>query len=164
MLKFKNAAVKIYEVLSTVFLTGMLICLFLQVFFRYVFNSPLIWTEEAARYLYVWVTFFTAGYCVHEHLHVEMTIFSNIFKGKARKALQILLNLISAACYAYIIPSGFKFFLMQCKIDMITMPIKMGAMWLAVPLGCALFVLALLIECYFIIKDWNKPAEAKGAA
>lgn len=139
-------------------LAGMLICLFLQVFFRYVLNSPLIWTEESARYLYVWVTFITAGYCVHEHLHVEMTIFSNLIKGKARKVYQIVLNLISAGFYAYIIPSGIQFFVMQSKIEMITMPFKMGAVWLAVPLGCAMFVIAEIVESILIIKDWNAPA------
>lgn len=163
MQKLKNAVVKVSEFVSTIMLAGMLICLFLQVFFRYVLNSPLIWTEELARYLYIWVTFITAGYCVHEHLHVEMTIFSDLIKGKTRKAYQILLNLISAGFYAYIIPSGIKFFVMQTKIEMITMPFKMSFVWLAVPLGCALFVLAEIVECILIIKDWNVPSAVEKA-
>ncbi|MEX2518846.1 MAG: TRAP transporter small permease [Paracoccaceae bacterium] len=40
---------------------GMVVAALLQVVSRYVFNSPLGWTEEMAKFLMVWWTFLTVG-------------------------------------------------------------------------------------------------------
>ena len=49
----------------------------LQVFMRYVLNMPLIWSEEFARYLFVWVAFIGAGYGVRRGIHISMEYFFN---------------------------------------------------------------------------------------
>lgn len=41
--------------------SGMVVSALLQVVSRYVFNSPLGWTEELAKFLMVWWTFLTVG-------------------------------------------------------------------------------------------------------
>ena len=41
---------------------GMGVIAFAAVFFRFVLSDPLTWSEEAARYMMVWVTFLGAGY------------------------------------------------------------------------------------------------------
>lgn len=42
-------------------LAAITLVILLQVFYRYVLNSPLSWPEEAARYVMVWMTFPAAG-------------------------------------------------------------------------------------------------------
>ncbi|MEJ2134846.1 MAG: TRAP transporter small permease subunit [Desulfofustis sp.] len=39
----------------------MVISILLQVFFRYVMNAPLYWSEEIARYAFVWLVFIGAA-------------------------------------------------------------------------------------------------------
>mgnify|MGYP003388177999 CR=1 FL=1 len=34
----------------------MVVCILIQVFFRYVLNNALPWTNEAARFLMLWIT------------------------------------------------------------------------------------------------------------
>ena len=36
---------------------GMFLCVFVQVVLRYVFDRPLVWSDELARYLFVWCAF-----------------------------------------------------------------------------------------------------------
>ena len=45
------------ENLAALCLGALLLTLFLQVFTRFIVRDPLSWTEEAARYLYVYVVF-----------------------------------------------------------------------------------------------------------
>jgi hypothetical protein len=41
---------------SVALLAAIFAIMVLQIAFRYVLNAPLVWTEEAARYLYIWAT------------------------------------------------------------------------------------------------------------
>ena len=42
--------------------TLLLIVMSAQVLWRYVFNDPIYWSEELARYLFVWLTFLAAAW------------------------------------------------------------------------------------------------------
>lgn len=143
------------EVVTTLLLAAMILALLLQIIFRYVLNSPLTWSEELARYLYVWVTFMGAGYCVYKHLHIELTMVFELLPPTLQKVLQVLINLFVAACYSYIIPAGFQFAMAQNRIPSVTLPIKMSALWMAIPIGSSLLVISLLIETCYFIKDWR---------
>jgi len=47
----------------------------LGVFFRYVFLSPLGWTEEAARYLMIWAASLAVSMGIMKREHVGITLF-----------------------------------------------------------------------------------------
>ncbi len=158
----KRILSKSAEITTTILLGAMIFVLLLQIIFRYVLNSPLTWSEELARYLYVWVTFMGAGYCVYKHMHIEMTMFFDMLPPAVQKVLQVLVNLFSAACYAYIIPAGIRFAISQNRIPSVSLPIKMSLLWAAIPLGCSLLVISLLIETYYLIRGWYPAASRDG--
>ena len=60
---------RVGEVLLVLFLSALTIVVFLQVLFRYVFNLPLFWTEETARYCLIWASMLGAGYGLPESLY-----------------------------------------------------------------------------------------------
>lgn len=51
------------------FVTVMFAVVFGQVFFRYVLNQPSPWTEELARYLFIWISMIGAAYGVKQQSH-----------------------------------------------------------------------------------------------
>ncbi|MGI9492310.1 MAG: TRAP transporter small permease [Geminicoccaceae bacterium] len=50
------------------------VCVFLQVIFRYVFNSALHWTEEVAAVAMVWAVYMGAALCVRERFHIRIMV------------------------------------------------------------------------------------------
>ena len=65
---------KFEENLAALFMGGLLFTLLLQVFTRYVLNDPLSWTEEVARYLYVYIVFLGASAAISDRTHGASTI------------------------------------------------------------------------------------------
>lgn len=51
------------------FVAVMFAVVFGQVFFRYVLNAPSPWTEELARYLFIWISMIGAAYGVKQQSH-----------------------------------------------------------------------------------------------
>lgn len=72
--RFLGVLSTIEKVLSCVLLVALLTSVILQVISRYVFNSPLAWTDEVSRFLLVWLTFIAAAYVMSERLHVTVDL------------------------------------------------------------------------------------------
>lgn len=49
----------------------------LQVFMRYVLNNPLSWSEELARYAFIWFVYISGSYAVKFQRHVRLTFIVN---------------------------------------------------------------------------------------
>ncbi len=73
----KRALRDLYENFEKYFcafiLTVMVICLGAQVFFRYVLQAALTWSEELSRFAFVWVIYLGASMAAMERVHMRVT-------------------------------------------------------------------------------------------
>ena len=51
-----------------------------QVFYRYVLNNALSWTEEASLWMMVWITFVIMPVAYHKGLNISMMFFRDMLK------------------------------------------------------------------------------------
>ncbi|MGO3706156.1 TRAP transporter small permease [Microbacterium gubbeenense] len=72
--RFLGVLSAIEKALSCALLMALLISVMLQVTSRYVFHSPIAWTDEVSRFLLVWLTFIAAAYVMSERLHVTVDL------------------------------------------------------------------------------------------
>lgn len=80
--------------LSLSLMAAMTVIILLQVFYRYVLNAPLPWTEEVARFLMVWMTFLIAPIAYRQGWNVAIDMFSDLLKGRAHYLLQLLIDVL----------------------------------------------------------------------
>lgn len=73
---------------------------FLQFFTRYVLNDSYAWTEEIARYLLIWVTFFGLFMVVRKESNIAVEIFYRWMPLGLRRVLSTLVDLISIGFFA----------------------------------------------------------------
>lgn len=62
------------EIICCACLVIIAVSVFLQVVFRYVFNSALQWTEEVAAFAMVWAVYTGAALCVRERFHIRIMV------------------------------------------------------------------------------------------
>jgi TRAP-type C4-dicarboxylate transport system permease small subunit len=64
--------------LAMLILTGLLATIGSQVFSRYVLGMPLIWVEELASYLLIWLGFMSAAVAHKQGRHIRIAILAGI--------------------------------------------------------------------------------------
>lgn len=148
----KRVIDRIEEIIVIFLLCVMTLILSLQVFCRFVLDLPLTWSEEAARYLFVWITFIGAGYGVKHHYHIEMEAVVRLFPKKSKVITQVITNSICIAAFSYIIPDSLKFVANQGQISSSAMGISMGLVFACIPIGVAILVVRLVIDTVHVVR------------
>ena len=139
-------------------LSAMFLILLAQVIMRYVFSRPLTWSEEAARFIFVYVSFIGISYAYRQKGHIRMEVVVNLFPQAVRRGLEVLINLGTIALFCYMIPFSFRFIGIQAGVKATDTHITMSIVYTALPLGMALSCVRLLISSLRIV--WGEEENA----
>jgi TRAP-type C4-dicarboxylate transport system permease small subunit len=118
----------------------MTITTLLQVVFRYVLNDPLVWSEELARYLFVWIALVGAGAAVRTGGHFGLDLFYKKFPAAGRAGVAILISAIIAVFAATLLVYGIRE-TVQASVQLApSLQIRMHWAYAAMPAGAALML------------------------
>ncbi len=92
----------VFEWASALILAFMMVLMALQVSFRYLLNSPLAWTEELARFAFIWMTFIAGYLAARNAEHVAITAVQERLPNIPSKILKIFANWSSTAFFAIV--------------------------------------------------------------
>ncbi|MCG8484053.1 MAG: TRAP transporter small permease [Clostridia bacterium] len=137
---------KIENFLIMVVLATMGIVLAYQVFMRYVVNQPVIWSEELARYLFVWFTYIGASYGVKRKAHIRLEFLHKQLSKKAQAIINILSNLLMIVVFLYLVPPGIDAVKYQHQLLSSAMEIPLSLIFIAVPIGLMIVSIRLLMD------------------
>lgn len=72
----------------------MVVCLGAQVFFRFVLEAALTWSEELSRFAFVWVIYLGASMAAMERSHIRVTAPQLLLPAKYRHYATLLADFI----------------------------------------------------------------------
>jgi len=87
----------------------MFVSFLLQIFFRYVLNRPLGWTEEVTVLCWVWVVLWGASFVVADAEEVRFDIVYNAVPGRVRRAFTIVSCLALVVLMALSLPATWQY-------------------------------------------------------
>ncbi|MEK3978520.1 TRAP transporter small permease [Psychrobacillus sp. FSL K6-2836] len=127
---------QIDDILATIALTGVLTITIVNVFYRFILESPFAWAEELTLGLFVWVVFIGISSSMKRGGHVGI----DYFVEKLPKGLKLGAIIIRAAAIYFVLIYGFIYLgydLMAQASAKITPVLGISYQWidLAVPLG-----------------------------
>ena len=101
---FQKQFNRIVKIIAATLLAALFITFLLQIFSRYVLNSPFGWTLELCRILWVWIVFFGCAFLVREKDHVRFNLLYSASSQKAKFIMSIIscLGIILIMGYALI--------------------------------------------------------------
>ena len=89
---------------------AMSIIIFVQVIARYVFQNSLTWSEELARYLFVWLVYFSVSFTARRQKHIRIDAAISLYPKKLRPYIDILSEVIVLAFSIFIAVTGVTVF------------------------------------------------------
>jgi len=154
--KLSNSLEDIIEFISVIFYIIFFIAIFIQVVSRYIFNSPIVWSEELARYINIWFVFFSSSILLKhgEHLSVDL-IDKYLYKMnvKIRGIHSLILNIIILLLVTSLIYGSSILVIETWSIELVTLKIPRGLIFLSLTIsGCFMFIFTI----ENIIKDITK--------
>jgi TRAP-type C4-dicarboxylate transport system permease small subunit len=120
---------------------AILVTMVLQIFFRYIFNAPLIWTEELARYLYIWACWCGAPVAMRRGNHVVITVLA---ERLPRRVAQVIALTTHAIALFFLLQLAFQGTLLAMRshtVEAITLPIPWSMIYVAAPISAVLMIL-----------------------
>lgn len=120
----------------------------IQVFFRFVMNNSLSWSEEAARYLQVWITFVGSSIALRRGAHIGVDFLTSFFKGRVKWISNLFIDGVVAVFCVFVIRGGIKIVLQQMKYGQTSaaLGLPMWVIYLAVPVGCGLMLIEDVVK------------------
>ena len=124
---------------------------------RYIFKSPLKWSNEVVTSLFVWTVFIGSAYAYRKHAHLGVDIVVNLFHGKTRDTIQLIVSILELAILVMLTVISaqyvFNLIVVRGKIKLsYTDYLRWPKWWtgIAVPLG---FGLSTVYSAYFLLTD-----------
>ena len=81
----------------------------IQVFFRYVLNQPLAWTEEATMIAFIWTVFWAAAFMVPIKEHVTFDVVYDAVSDRTKRILSIISMAFLIVAFLLLIPRTFDY-------------------------------------------------------
>lgn len=158
MRKIINFYNKLEEYLLVSSLVFTVCIILLQVIMRYVFNSSLSWSEELARYIFIWQIWLGASLGVREKKHIRVELIYGLFKQKGQRIMDILSTIIWIALCIFLAVNGTKLTLalLQRHSTSPAMKIPMYMIYATLPISCGVMGLRLIQRVFEMIKVFLK--------
>ena len=126
---------KIMDGVSVLCMVLILLLVIAQVAMRYIFNSPLTWSEELAVYIMVWMTFAGSVICMRDKEHVEVTILVDYLPRGLQKLAMLFSRLVSVGFLLIVIYYGFDFVLENRTVVSVANNLNMALVYSIIPLS-----------------------------
>ena len=140
---------KFLSIACAVLLSFMTILVLIQVFSRYVLNSPVAFTEELVRYSLIWTGFIGAAYAFSTREHMSLTLVRDKFTGKAHTALLVAIDgLILLLAILVITIGGFKLAVSASREFSALLGIPRSLVYAIAPISGVFIVIAQIINIY----------------
>jgi len=120
---------------------AILLVMVLQVTFRYALNAPLTWTEELARYLYIWACWLGAPVALRRGNHIAIAFVSDRVPRRVARIMALVTQCAALVFLMQLTVQGGILTVKSHSVEAITLPIPWSAIYVAAPISAVLMIL-----------------------
>lgn len=96
----------LFEIFCAAIFLGMIGLVFFNAFLRYFFSSSFPPSEEWARFLFIYITFFGAIEAFYRNKHIAVDMFVNLLEGTTRKTVDVIASALTLFALGLLVVGG----------------------------------------------------------
>ncbi len=146
----------LFEVFCAVIFLGMIGLVTYNAFLRYAFRSSFPPSEEWARFLFIYVTFFGAIEAFYHHRHIAVDLVTDKLHGMPRKVVDAIAILCSMAAMFLLFMGGIEYVKQTIDTYSVSTNINMSIINSSLPICAGVALILLARDLYKLLKT---PAE-----
>jgi len=151
----------LYDHLLEMILAALLALLCLDVLMgvvtRYAFNQPFAWSEEIARYLFIWISFVGGAVAVKHQANFGLDLVSGRLSARGRWFLGLAVDVAVAAFGLALLYFGWQILPLVRMGRGSAIDISMDWVFLAIPVGGFLIIWYSLVHLWTV--RWGPSSE-----
>ena len=136
----------VVDAVLAIIVAGTVVILTAGVWYRYVLNSSLGWTDEVGSYLLVWITFLGGYPCFRKGLHLDFPMVVGILNPTVQRWLARAVAAVLAIFCAFVAWQSWKVTSTIGHARISSLDIPRGLFLAAMPVSFALMSLALALD------------------
>jgi len=135
--------------------SAMTVVLFAQVVARFIFHNSITWSEELARYLFIWMNFLLLGSVTLRARHLSIDLLEERLSGRSRRIHLYAVFAVSAIILAIFIYWGMDLTITQWQLGQVSaaMGLPKWIVYAALPVGFTVCLLRLIQACFLVRRD-----------
>lgn len=138
----------------------MLAVCFLSVIMRYVFNSPLVWSEEVILSALIWFGFLCISIGVKNDEHIAIEGVYNKLPLKAQKCCDVFRHVLLLAFSVFMMTEGYKIFQINLLKNLPATGWNQGIQYFPMVVGGALMTVFSLCNLIAVFLPRDKEEQA----
>jgi tripartite ATP-independent transporter DctM subunit len=162
MLTVENYLGRAVEIVAALLIAAEIAILFAGVISRYFLQQPLVWSDELASLLFLWLASLGAVVAFRRNEHMRMTALVGMTSLRVRAFLEAISIGAALAFLLFMIEPAYEF--ASDEIDVTTPALELSNAWraAALPVGLVLMAVIALFQL-FSIRNWTVIAVGLGA-
>ena len=137
--------------------TGMFACVLAQVVFRYFLGDPLVWSDELARYLFVWCSFLGWVIAARKRSHLSVSSVADRLPPKGRALLALVGALAALLFAALLVYYGGRIAARNWDVETTSLAISIGVVYAIVPVAAVAVALHALADARSAVQVLRSP-------
>jgi len=135
------------ELSLCIILVAIVAVTFIQVLFRYIFHLSLAWSEELARYLFLWLAALASAYAFKTRSHFALRFLVNRFGMRIQNTIGTLVTFIVVLFLAVFLWKAVGF-----TASMANQVAPSTQMSMALPYSSA--VVGAVLMMFYVLRNW----------
>ena len=161
VLKVESYLGRTVEIVAALLIAAEILILFAGVVSRYFLHMPLVWSDELASLLFLWLASLGAVVAIRRNEHMRMTAFVGMASPRGREFLEAIALGAAAAFLLLIIVPAYEFAVEEVIVTTPALEISNAWRASALPTGLGLMALVSVLQLAAIGK-WRVIAVGMG--
>lgn len=159
----RGIVVKTELIASVGLLVTLLVALTTQIVSRYVLTTPMVWTEEISRYLFIWLVLIGSAYVSAGNNHLALTVLTDRLNSRVFDVWMRCVALIVGVTSAVIAYQGISFVESTIPLASPGSGLSVAVVYLASIVGFGLITVHSLDLIIFGPRNRDAAEEMEGA-